>query len=149
VSITYLQAEDEIYGIANRAWVSSIDGSGLHYQPKLYFPDSPVPPADVDEIYARCSFSVVTAEQASLSRYQGVSTYEEDGLFAMQIYAPKKKASALRTAKQMADVVRNAFCTPSTSGEVWFRGQRVSPVAGNETKNQVNVVITCTYRTTK
>lgn len=149
MSITTIQAEDEIYGIAKRAWVSSIAGKGLAYTPKLYFPDKVVPSPDVDEIYAQCSFSVVIAEQASLSNYQGESTYEEDGLFVLQVYAPKKKATALRIAQEMAVVVRDSFCKQSPSGEVWFRGQKVTAVAGNAIKNQVNVVITCTYRTTK
>jgi hypothetical protein len=149
VSITYLQAQDEIYGMANVAWKAASIAAGLSYTPKLCFPDKVVPPPDVEQIYAEASFVVVTADQATLSRYQGASTYEETGLFALQVYSPKKGAASLRVAQTIAAAVRDAFCKPSTSGEIWFRKQKVTPVSGNETKNQVNVVVTCTYRTTK
>lgn len=149
MSITYIEAQDEIFGIANRAWTAAMVGLELTYPPRLYFPDHVVAPPDVDELYGECSFVVVTANQATLNSYRGVSLYEEVGLFALQIYAPKKKASAFRKAQLIGSAVRDAFCKASPSGEVWFRAQRVSPVTGNETKNQINVVVTCIYRTSK
>jgi hypothetical protein len=153
VSITTLQAQDEIYGMANVAWIAAATAAeaavGLSYTPKLCFPDKIVALPPVDQLYAEASFVVVTEEQASLSRYQGESSYEAIGLFALQVYSPKKGAANLRVAQTIAVAVRDAFCKPSTSGKIWFRKQKATPVGGNETKNQVNVVVTCTYRTTK
>lgn len=149
MSITDIQAEDEIFGIINTAWTAGLSAVTLPYIPKIYFPDKIVPVPPVDEIFAECNLAIVIANQASLARYQGKSTYETVGLAAIQIYSPKQSASALRTAKIIGGAIKDAFCAPSPSGEIWFRGQRLTPVAGNSTRNQVNVVVTCTYKTIK
>ena len=149
MSIRYLAAEDEVFGVVNAAFVGALAALGLAYVPAINFPGQLVAPPNVNQIYAECSFSVVTEHQASLSRVAGVSIYETVALLAVQIYSPKTDASALRIAKIIAMAVRDAFRLPSPSGEVWFKDQKLSPVAGSDTKNQINVVVTCTYKTKK
>lgn len=145
----YIDAEDEIFGVANTAWKLAIAESGLDYNPKIFFPGQIKPTPDVTQIYADCSFSVVTDGQVGLNNYQGLSLYETVGLMLIQIFSPKLDPVAQRMTKMVADKVRNAFCKPSPSMEIWFRQQKLAPVSGNPTKNQVNVVVTCSFRTAK
>jgi hypothetical protein len=141
--IEYVAAEDEIFGVLNVAWLAAANGATLVF-PGLLQVEPPI-----DEIYAECSFAIVKESQASLAQQNGKSIYETTGLLAVQVYAPKADSSSMRTAKEIASAVRDAFRKPSPSGEIWFRDQKVSPVGGNTTKNQINVVVTCTYRTLK
>lgn len=149
MSIDLISAEDEVYGIVNSAWLSSIADLSLPYSPVLSFPGQLQSAPNVDQIYAEVSMSVVKAQQDSISRYQGMSMYEYIALLAVQVYSPKNDASSLRIAKQIAVQIGNAFCKPSPSGEIWFTNQKVAAVAGNVTRDQVNVVVTCTFRETK
>jgi hypothetical protein len=141
--IEYVAAEDEIFGVANVAWLAAAPGL------TIVFPGVLKVEPPIDQIYAECSFVVVKESQASLAKVNGLSIYEATGLLAVQVYAPKADPSSMRTAKLIASAVRDAFRKPSPSGEIWFRDQKVSPVNGNTTKNQVNVVVTCTYRMLK
>jgi len=145
--ITDIQAEDEVFGIANSAWLAAIVGIDLTYVPAIYFPDAIVSTPDPTQIYAECDLKIVLSKQASLCRYQGQSFSDNIGLLSIQIYSPKQSGSSLRVAKIIGATIKNAFCKPSPSGYIWFQGQRITPVAGNATRNQVNVVVTCTYRT--
>jgi len=147
VSITYLEAQDELYGMVNAAMAAAAPTVGLTYTPALYFPDTEVVPPNIDVLYAEASFVVVTAEQASLGSIRGVSMYEETGLLAVQVYSPKANPENLRIAQQIGEAIRTVFRGRSTSGAIWFRRQKLTPVAGNTTKNQVNVVATCIYKT--
>jgi hypothetical protein len=147
MSIEYIDAEDELFGMVNQAFALAI--TGITPAPSLFFPsDLNVPPSPND-IYATCSFVIVTDGQSGIGAPGGKSLYEAVGLLTVQIYAPKQVASAFRTAQEMADMIRNVFRGHSTSGEIWFRNPRVTPVGGNTTMNQVNVVVTCTYKTEK
>jgi hypothetical protein len=147
--IEYIAAEDEIFGVANVAWTEAVVAQSLAYTPQLVFPGSIKAEPPVDQIWAECGFVVVKESQASLTNVDGVSMYESIGLFSMQIYSGKADSAALRIAKQMGEAVRDAFRRLSPSGEVWFRDQRLTPVTGNTTQNQINVVVTCTYQTLK
>ena len=149
MSITYLDAEDEIFGICNTSWIQGCTEQALAYRPQLTFPGTIAAPPSPKEVYAECSYSVVTEHQLTLSSVGGAKLYETVGLFALQVYSPKTDATALRTAKIIAGFVRDAFCRSSPSGEVWFRDQRLTVVSGNEIKNQVNVVVVCSYKTQK
>lgn len=147
MSIAYLNAEDEIFGVVSAAWLAAI--VGISYAPTLFFPGAIDPARPVDEIYAECSLVVVKEAQTVLANQDDKSIYESTALFAVQVYSPKSDPAALRTAKVIGSALLDAFCKPSPSGEIWFRDQRLTPVSGNTTKNQLNVVITCVYRTIK
>ena len=149
MSIEYIAAEDEMFGIVNGAWIAAYEAQNLDYVPQLFFPGQLELPPQTKQIYARCSFSVVTDKQIGLANAGGLSLYETVGLLAVQVYAPKTVVSSFRSAKQIASLVRDAFCKSSVSGELWFRDQKLTPTSGNETMNQVNVVVTCTFKTTK
>jgi hypothetical protein len=147
MSIEYIDAQDELFGMTKQAFDIAI--TGVDPAPSLFFPGDLISPPPVNEIYATCSFVVVTDGQSGIGAPGGVSLYEAVGLLTVQIYAPKQSASSFRTAQEMADAIRNVFRGHSTSGEIWFRNPRVTPVGGNTTMNQVNVVVTCTYKTEK
>jgi hypothetical protein len=147
MSMTYLQGKDEIFGVANTAFGVAAIAQALAYTPKLIFPGMLSVPPDIQQIYGECSFSVVTEHQVSLSNVNGVKIYETVALFAMRLFSPKQDAAAFRIAETIGTAVKNAFRLPSPSGEIWFRNQRLSQVNGTETKNQINVVVTCTYKT--
>lgn len=148
MSIPYLDAKDEVYGMVNTAFTDA--ASGITPSPRLSFAGAGIaPPPNVDAIQADCSFVVVTSSQASLSNNQGKSLFQDVAMLTLQIYAPKKAVGAFRSAEQLGEAVRTRFCKPGVSGEVWFRDQRLSPVAGNETRDQVNVIVICTYKTLK
>lgn len=149
MSIDYISAEDELFGICNTAFLAAAQVQGLAYSPQLNFPGLITDPPNVTQIYGACSFSVVVEHQSSLACSGGTKQYETVGLLVLQVFSPKSDQTALRIAKMIASSVRDAYCRPSPSGEVWFRDQKVSPVSGSETKNQVNVVITCTYNTVR
>jgi hypothetical protein len=149
MSVDFLAGKDDIFGIANAAFVSAAAAAGLAYTAQINFPDVLALPPNVDQIYAECSFVVVTEKQIALSRIGGKKGYQTVGLFAMQVFSPKTDASALRVAQTIASAVRDAFCQPPIPTEVWFRDQRLTPVSGSDTKNQTNVVVTCTYKTVR
>ena len=150
MSFTYLEAEDELFGIANTAWLAAVGTADVDFAvpPTMVFPGMlfvPVP----NLIYAECSFQVVLERQSAVGQSNGLKLYETTGLLVIQVKSPKSDVSALRTAKSLACAVKDAFCQPSPSWEIWFRNQKLTQVSGNETRNQVNVVITCVYTQVK
>jgi hypothetical protein len=149
MSIDYITAKDEIFGIANVAFITATQAASLTYQPIICFPGLLVQPPNVAQIYAECDFVVVTEEQSAFANVNGQRLYESVALFTMRLYAPKIDSASLRTAEAMAVLIKDAFRLPSPSGEIWFKRQRSSVVAGIDTKNQVNLVVTSTYKTEK
>ena len=149
MSITYLQAKDEIFGVCNVAFLAAVAASSLLYTPQLVFPSSVVVPPDPTQIDAECHFIVVLERQACMTSVGGVKLYESVGLFSLKVFSPKLDPASLLIAETIASSVRDAFRAQSPSGEIWFKDQRCSVVAGTDTRNQVNVVVTCTYKTAK
>jgi len=149
MSIAYIAAQDEIFGIANAAWIAAAEAQTLGYTPLIFFPDDEQPEPPVDQIYSEVNYANVKSPQASLGSSNGQSIYEDTALLTLKVYCPKSDKTAYRSATIIADAVRNAFRKQSPSGEVWFRNQRLAPVDGNPTQGQVNVVITCVYSTIK
>jgi hypothetical protein len=147
--MNYLDAKDEIFGIANAAWTVALETLLLDYEPQCYFQGIQNATPNAEQIYAELSYVVVKEQQSSLANVNGTKLYESIGLFAMQVYAPKTDVSAFRQAETIASAVRDAFRQPSPSGEIWFTNQRATPVTGNAVRNQINVVVNCTYQTAK
>lgn len=147
MSITYLGAQDEVFGVMNAAWLAAVEAADLSYMPIISFPGALVVTPDPATIYAECHFSVVAEKQVGLSQQGGVKLYQSTALLIAQVYAPKTDASALRTIQTIGSALRDAFRQLSPSGEVWFSNQRFTPVSGNDTRHQVNTVVTCVYKT--
>src|SRR3954447_7433869 len=107
MSITYLAAKDEHFTIANTAWLASASAQGLPYTPQLYFPGGlPLPP-NIVQIFAVCSFVVVTEHQNAVGRNENKAQYESIGLLAVQVFSPKVDPTALRIAETLASAVRD------------------------------------------
>lgn len=149
MSITYLEAEDEVFGVFNVAWNEAVTAAGLSYVPQVVFPDIAVGAPDASQVYVEVYFQVVTENQTAMAQQNGQNVYQSTALFNAQIFAPKQDPTALRIIKIIGEALKDAFRVPSPSGEVWFRNQRLSQVAGNATRNQVNVVTNCVYKTIK
>jgi hypothetical protein len=149
MSIEYITAQDEIFGVANAAWIAAAEAQSLTYTPAMFFPGDEQLEPPVDQIYSEVNYANVKSSQASLSNWNSISVYEDLALFTLKVYCPKSAVTAYRTATVLADAVRNAFRKKSPSGEIWFRNQRVAPADGNATQGQINVVVTCVFRTLK
>lgn len=148
VSIDYIAAKDEVFGIVSDTF-AAVAPESFDPVPALYFPGTLVAPPDPNVSYAICGFSVVTEKQSALASLLGVSIYETVALMSFQFYTPRTDVAALRKAETVGSAIKDAFRKASPSGEIWFRDQKLANVAGNETRNQVNVTAVCTYKTEK
>lgn len=138
---SYQEAEDAIFALATSTWNSVANGAALYYDGQLEAPLDPT------VFYGLATFKIVSEGRQTVGQTNGQALFEAVGLFSLQIYAPIRDVAAYRTAKAIAEAVKNAFCTQN-NGDIWFSRQRSTPV-GNEFRNQVNVTVTCTYQTIK
>ena len=146
---SYQDAEDELFTAANAAYQSAIVGVSPAPYAELVTEDEVVDLDDIETIYGRIQFVVVNEQQSSFVGSQAKALYETVGLLTVQLYGPKSDVTVLRSLKRIAEVIKNQFCNAAVPGDIWFTRQRSTPVNGNEVKNQVNVVITCTYTISK
>lgn len=145
--MNYLQARDEIYASVNTAWNTAVAAlvPAPAEVPNIVWPGEAVPEPDSAFIYAQPDFTTVAKSQATLRRINGKSLFEANGLFTLRIFAPKSEAAALDQALVLAQAIESVLSKASTSGRIWYRNAKHTPVAGSDTMNQINVLSTCTY----
>jgi hypothetical protein len=143
--VTFAEAQDEVFGVVSTAWLAAVADMTAPL-PVLIWPGEAVPEPDSLLIFGTPFLEVITKSQKTLRRIEDKSLFEADALFTMSIFAPKVDASALDQAVIIGSAVEIALSKASPSGNVWFRDARSTPVAGQATLNQVNVVVKCVFQ---
>ena len=141
MSITYLQARDDMFNMVNDAWnASTMQKNDLFWDavPK----DRPTNQLPWAVVYLRH----VTGGQRTLGGV-GFREFERLGVIIITVFAPIGKG--LSESYQLAKVLSDAFEGNSSPLGVWFRDAAIQEIGSEGDFYQVNFTVNFTYSETK
>lgn len=144
--MTYNDAKDEVYGIANTAILANVSLlAGAEFDMRWPGISKPGDAPPTDGYWGRAFFIAINAPQASLAKLNGVSRYAWLAQLFLQFYAPISLAGGLERCNLLAAAVNNAYANPSPSGLLSFTNPVVKEVGNNDTHYITNVTVICGF----
>lgn len=148
MSLTDLQASDEINALVSTAWdgATALVGPNneLRYKGKSERTNPP-------SYWGRVSQQIVAQPTASMADENTFGSarkrYETFGLVFVQVFAAKSDANAHRKGFQLSELVRDAFRRAGQSGSVWYENARINPLTDDGSNYRWNVVAEFRYDT--
>lgn len=140
--MSYIQAIREIKEFAIYLWANcSLASTQLRHQ-GVEGPD--VPP---NAFWGRASIQTVIQEQRAISRNPGDGLYETEGLFFIEVFAPKIEAGSFMIALNAAAEIRERILKIKSAWpcNVRFKNVRISEGSTNGKWSQVRLVADWTY----
>ena len=121
---TYEEAIDVMYVVFKAAWDS---GASLivGYTPAVLYDEPSSDGHDsLDKIFARVTVRNALEDQSSLGSPDGPGQhkYTSEGILIIQIFVPKSDDEGVTLGRRLGMLVRDAFRTAGTAGEVEFTG---------------------------
>lgn len=145
MTTNYVQAIDEIFSLANAAFVANA-AAIVGYLPDIRWPGvAEAGTPDASKFWARVSQQTVLEEQTTLSGEDGKKRYTASGLVFVQLFCPFSDVAAMEKGRALAVMARNAFRGKTTSGKVWFRNARINELAPADGAYRFNVVTEYEY----
>jgi hypothetical protein len=141
---TYSAAADEVQSIVKSVWDTLSAAFTLGYTPEIRWPGvENANKLDRAQFSARVSIQNVVGEQIAF----GSKKFRDVNLLYVQVFCPRNVANSLVTGRQIAELIRTAFCQASPSGNLWFRDQKIRELAPEADFYPINVVATFEYET--
>ena len=140
MTATYIEALDEIMTVFKDAWDAG-STPVVGYIPEIVWPGiEPEENLPTDKFWARFSNKTLDDEQSTLKGV-GLRRYTIEGLAFIQIFAPLSNSEAVKKAKELATLTRNAYRGITTPSCVWFRNARIQEVGSKDKWYQINVLV--------
>jgi hypothetical protein len=137
---TYEEAIDLIYGRFRTAWNAQATAIAGYLPEVKYEGVEDDKNASQSKIWSRVSTRGVIGRQATLGTPQvGKHEYETVGLVTVQIFLPKKDATAITKGRRLAQVAQNAYRSIAAGDEVWFRDATIKEQPPETSWYQINV----------
>lgn len=150
MSVTDLQARDEINTMLDAAWVAggatAVGEAVIDLRWKgRKIKDEP------QGFWAHVSHNIVTQRQVSMAdeRTFGANQkrYETAGFTTVQVFAPMDRRNGSEKGFKLASMLRDAFRAAGRSGNVWFENMRINDLPDDGTSHRWNVISEFKYDT--
>lgn len=142
MSITDLEAIDQIQDVFLVYWNANISSVSLGYIPEIIWEDvEKVEPLDTAKHYLRVSLQNFAQPQVSLKGTKRL--YDTKGFVKIQLYF--SKATLIGKDRTKLNIIARDAFRKAPSSDVWYRNSRILPLPPEEDFYRADVISDYTY----
>jgi hypothetical protein len=140
MSLTYLEAVNEMSDIVKAAWDTTAWPTNLHYESVAKSRDFAEPTGDV---WAGLKIRHIAGRQKALCGATGTNIFERTGNVVVMIKI--RQGVGLQNFYNAGKVLADAFEGKSSPGGVWFRNVRINEIGRDGEYHQNNFIVDFEY----
>lgn len=148
--MTDLTARNELYTLFTDIWGDVLSGPTalLGYIPEVRYrgiekPDKPLS----NKFWVMNSLEIIDQYQSCLGGGANGSkkSWTTEGMFISQLFCPKNENNGVTNGWKLSIIIRDVFRTKNTSGNIWFKNQKIVPLEDEAHYHRFNVITEYQY----